>query len=193
MKPVKTKHYQILLDKIGATFKQHQKQAIAQIHSEKLQAYWSIGQHIVEYEQEGKIKAEYGKQLLIQLTKDLKLSLGKGFSRSNLYLMRQFYLKYPKIQTVSGKLSWSHFTELLSISDDLERSFYEQQIIIDKWSVRELKRQKKTALFHRLALSKDKEGILALAKKGHKIQTPDDLVKDPYIFEVRHGAIYLYT
>jgi len=107
--------------------------------------------------------------------------------------MRLFYTKYPKSQTLSDFLSWSHYVELLSISDDLERSFYEQQIIIDKWSVRELKRQKKTALFHRLALSKDKEGILALAKKGHKIQTSDDLVKDPYIFEVRHGAIYLYT
>jgi len=97
--------------------------------------------------------------------------------------MRQFYLKYPKIQTVSGKLSWSHFVELLSISDNLERSFYEQQILIENWSVRELKRQKSTALFHRLALSKDKEGILKLAKKGHQVQSPTDLSKDPYVFE----------
>jgi len=116
MKPVKTKHYQILLDKIGATFKQHQKQAIAQIYSEKLHAYWSIGQHIVEYEQEGKIKAEYGKQLLVQLAKDLR-QYGKGFSRTNLIYMRLFYTKYPKSQTLSDFLSWSHFTELLSISD----------------------------------------------------------------------------
>lgn len=183
MKPTQNKNYQELLDKIGTTFKQHRKQAIVYVHSEKLRAYWAIGQHIIEYEQAGKIKAEYGKQLLVQLTKDLKPRLGKGFSRSNLYLMRQFYLKYPKIQTVSGKLSWSHFAELLSISDDLERSFYEKQTELERWSVRELKRQKETALFHRLALSKDKEGILKLAKKGYQIQTPDDLSKDPYIFE----------
>ena len=126
---------------------------------------------------------EYGKKLLIQLAKDLKIELGKGFSRSNLYQMRLFYLKYQKIQTVSGELSWSHYVELLSISDDLERSFYEKQILIESWSVRELKRQKKTALFQRLALSKDKDGILELAKTGREIKRPEDLTKDPYIFE----------
>ena len=193
MKPAENKNYQQLLDTIGTIFQQHKSRAISQASQEKVKAYWAIGQHIVEYEQEGKVKAEYGRQLLIRLTQDLKPRLGKGFSRSNLYLMRQFYLKYPKIQTVSGKLSWSHFSELLSISDDLERSFYEQQILIEKWSVRELKRQKETALFHRLALSKDKAGILKLAKKGHQIQTPDDLSKDPYIFEVRHGTIHIYS
>ncbi|MCB0599040.1 MAG: hypothetical protein H6557_06595 [Lewinellaceae bacterium] len=88
-----------------------------------LQTYWTIGQHIVEFEQAGKMKAEYGKELLIQLAKGLKIQFGKGFSRSNLYQMRQFYLKYQKFQTVSGKLTWSHYVELLSISDDLERSF----------------------------------------------------------------------
>ncbi len=105
MKLAQNKIYQQLLEKIGTTFQKHQRQAIAKIYKEKLLAYWTIGQYIIEYEQAGKIKAEYGKQLLVQLTKDLKPRLGKGFSRSNLYLMRQFYLKYPKIQTVSGKLS----------------------------------------------------------------------------------------
>jgi len=105
VKLAQNKIYQQLLEKIGTTFQKHQRQAIAKIYKEKLLAYWTIGQYIIEYEQAGKIKAEYGKQLLVQLTKDLKPRLGKGFSRSNLYLMRQFYLKYPKIQTVSGKLS----------------------------------------------------------------------------------------
>ena len=117
------------------------------------------------------------------MAKDLKIKLGKGFSRSNLYQMRQFYLKYQKIQTVSGELSWSHYIELLSVSDDLARSFYEKQALIEGWSVRELKRQKQTALFHRLALSKDKEGILELARTGQEIKTVDDLAKDPYVFE----------
>ena len=80
--------------------------------------------------------------------------------------MRQFYLKKKIFQTVSGKLSWSHYVELLAVSDDLERSFYEKQCINEGWSIRELKRNKDTALFHRLALSRDKKGILKLAAKG---------------------------
>jgi len=131
-----------------------------------LETYWAIGQYIVEFEQEGNASASYGKQLLLQLSKDLKDSLGKGFSQSNLQRMRQFYLDYPIYATVSHKLSWSHFVELLKIEDKLERSFYEKQSIIEKWSIRELIRQKKSSLFLRLASSKDKEGILKLAKEG---------------------------
>jgi len=176
-------NYKTLLKQIGSTYNTHKTKAIKAVNKEILQTYWKIGEHIIEFEQEGKLKAEYGKKLLIQLAKDLKIELGKGFSRSNLYQMRLFYLKYQKIQTVSGELSWSHYVELLSISDNLERSFYEKQILIESWSVRELKRQKKTALFQRLALSKDKEGILELAKTGREIKSSEDLTKDPYVFE----------
>lgn len=176
-------NYKTLLKQIGSTYNTHKTKAAKAVNKEILQTYWKIGEHIIEFEQEGKLKAEYGKKLLIQLATDLKIELGKGFSRSNLYQMRLFYLKYQKIQTVFGELSWSHYVELLSISDDLERSFYEKQILIESWSVRELKRQKKTALFQRLALSKDKDGILELAKTGREIKTPKDLTKDPYIFE----------
>ncbi len=177
------KNYQTLLDKIGQTYAHHKTRVVSSINQEVLQAYWTIGRQIVEFEQAGKIKAEYGKQLLIQLSKDLKTTYGKGFSRTNLVYMRLFYIKYRKSQTLSDRLTWSHYVELLSISDDLERSFYEKQSIIENWSVRELKRQKKTALFHRLALSKDKEGILEMARNGHRVSTPDDLTKDPFVFE----------
>jgi predicted nuclease of restriction endonuclease-like (RecB) superfamily len=94
-----------------------------------------------------------------------------------------FYLKYGKFQTVSGKLSWSHYSELLSIADDLARSFYEKQCVNENWSVRELKRQRDTGLFERIALSKDKRGVLKLARVGQEIKTPSDVVKDPYVFE----------
>jgi predicted nuclease of restriction endonuclease-like (RecB) superfamily len=97
--------------------------------------------------------------------------------------MRRFYVSYPKWQMVSAKLGWSHYTELLAISDDLARSFYEQQCIRDRWSVRELKRQKDSALFERVALSKDRAEILALSQKGQKIESARDVVKDPYVFE----------
>lgn len=177
------KNYQTLLNQISTTFTNHKNKAITLVNTEMVTVYWHIGQYIVEFEQVGKVKAEYGKQLLIQLSKDLKIRIGKGFSRSNLYQMRNFYLAFPIIQTVSGQLSWSHYVELLGISDNLERGFYEQQAIIENWSVRELKRQKKTALFQRLALSKDKSTILELSKKGNLIKTANDLHKDPYVFE----------
>jgi len=94
-----------------------------------VETYWKIGERIVEYEQKGGEKAEYGTKLLTRLSKDLRLRHGKGFSKSNVYLMRSLYIKYPKFQTLSGKLSWSHYGELLSITDDLARSFYEKQCI----------------------------------------------------------------
>ncbi|HNW99076.1 MAG TPA: DUF1016 N-terminal domain-containing protein [Bacteroidales bacterium] len=115
------------------------------INKEILQTYWKIGKHIVEFEQKGNIKAGYGKQLLINLSKELSIALGKGFSRSNLTYMRLFYIRYKKSETVSHQLSWSHYFELLKIDDDLERNFYQQQTIKENWSIRELKRHKTSA------------------------------------------------
>ena len=120
------------------------------------------------------------------LSKRLTKEYGKGFSRSNLQNMRNFYLFYPICQTVSGKLSWSHYCELLSISDEHKRSFYEKETINANWSVRELKRQIKTSLFERLLLSSgdnNKEKVLELALKGNEISKPSDFLKDPYVFE----------
>lgn len=148
-----------------------------------VQTYWSIGRYIVEYEQAGSVKAEYGKQLLRQLSKDLTLRLGRGYSHSNLSNMRKFYNYYPTFQTVSGKLSWSHICEIIRLDDPLERGFYQKQTENEKWSVRTLQRQIKSSLFLRLAASKDKDGILALAKEGIKIQTPEDIIKDTYTLE----------
>jgi len=97
--------------------------------------------------------------------------------------MRLFSLRYPDGVTVSHQLSWSHFVELLKIDDELERKFYENQSIREKWSVRELRRQKDSALFQRLALSKDKKGIINLAQYGQVIKSHSDVIKDPYILE----------
>ncbi|MBN8700644.1 MAG: DUF1016 family protein [Chitinophagales bacterium] len=182
MKLSATKYNQ-LLDNIGSTLQKARENAIKAINTELVKANWVIGRHIVEFEQQGKEKAEYGSSLLTSLAKDLKTKYGKGFSKSNIYLCRLFYSKYPKFQTVSGKLSWSHYAELLTISDDLARSFYEKQSIKENWSFRELKRQIDSALFQRLALSKDKKGVLALAEKGHEVIVAKDAIKDPYIFE----------
>ena len=148
-----------------------------------VRTYWEVGRHIVEYEQKGEDRAIYGDRLLERLSKDLSLEFGKGFSRSNLFLIRAFYLKFQKIQTLSGQLSWSHYLELSKADSELEISFYSRQSEKENWSVRELKRQMKSMLFHRLALSKDKNSILDLAERGAEIQSAKDLLRDPYVFE----------
>ena len=145
------------------------KNVAQQVNTQLLTTYWNIGRIIVEYEQQNQIRADYGKQTLRELSKELTREFGKGFSRSNLQNMRAFYLAYEKCQTVSGKLSWSHYCELLSITDENKRSFYEKESINSGWSVRELKRQIDSSLYERLLLSSgdaNKEKVLSLAQKG---------------------------
>ncbi len=145
--------------------------------------YWNIGKYIVEFEQQGKAKAKYGTALLSSLAKILRVKLGKGYSRPNLNNMRRFYLLYPICQTVSDKLSWSHICELITLDDDLERSFYEKECIAERWNVRSLRRQMDSALYLRMAASRDKDGILQLAQKGVVIQQPEDVIKNTYTLE----------
>lgn len=156
----KNNDYQHLVNQISKTYLQGQKKAVVAINKYHLDTYWQIGQYIVEFEQGGKAKAEYGKGLIENLSKDLSLLHGRGFSLSNLKRMRQFYLVYPISAKPSHQLSWSHYVELLKIDDELERSFYEKQSLLENWSIPELMRQKKSSLFLRLAASKDKDELL---------------------------------
>lgn len=116
-----------------------------QVNTILVQTYWEIGKYIVEFEQKGNEKAEYGSQLFDRLSKDLTLAYGKGFSRSNLFQMRLFYVKFPIVQTVSGQLTWSHYFEILKADSELEIGFYAKQTEKERWSVRELKRQMKSS------------------------------------------------
>ena len=175
--------YQQLIGHIAKDYQQGQHQAAQAINTQLIETYWQIGQRIVEFEQNGQQRAEYGKALITQLAKDLTLLLGKGFSRSNVVYMRLFYLRYPISQKPSHQLSWSHYVELLKLDDELERGFYEKQSIAERWSVPELKRQKASSLFLRLAASKDKAGIMQLAEQGQIIEQPADLLREPYVFE----------
>lgn len=175
--------YQNLLGCISQTYNEGRLRAYQSVNAHMTETYWKIGHDIVEYEQGGKAKADYGKALLASLSRDLTLRHGKGFSRSNLIRFRQFYLAFPNGATLSHQLSWSHVVELLKIDDPLERSFYQQQAIAERWSVRELQRQKETSLFLRLAVGKDKDAILQLAAQGQVIEQPGDLLRDPYVFE----------
>lgn len=183
MNPTSSDPYHQLLEKISQTYTQGRMGAMQAVNAQLIQTYWQVGRHIVEFEQGGKARADYGKALIANLTKDLSLRHGKGFSRSNLIRVRQFYLTYPKGATVSHLFSWSHIVELLKIEDPLERGFYEQQCVRERWSVRELIRQKESALFLRLAASQDKAGVLQLAAQGQVIEQPADLLREPYIFE----------
>lgn len=157
-----------------------------QVNSELLTAYWNIGRIICEYEQSDPERADYGKRTIKELSRTLTQEFGKGFSVSNIQFMRRFYQAYPIQQTVSVKLSWSHYCELLSISDPDKRSFYEKEAVNANWSVRELKRQIESSLFERLLLSRgdaNKEQVLSLALKGNEISQPSDIIRDPYVFE----------
>ncbi len=163
------------------------RQAVAQqVNTQLLATYWHIGRRICEFEQTLPERADYGKRTLKLLSKELTRELGKGFSVSNIQFMRRFSQCYQIQQTLSAKLSWSHYCELLAISDVHKRGFYEKECVLSNWSVRELKRQMATSLFERLLLSQgkgNKERVLELATQGNVASQPVDIIQDPYVFE----------
>lgn len=176
----------LIVSEIKTVLDSARSNAAQQVNKEILGTYWNIGRIICQYEQSNPNRADYGKQTLKELSKELTREFGRGFSRSNLQNMRQFYLTYEKCQTLSGKLSWSHYCELLSISDADKRSFYEKEAVNANWSVRELKRQIESSLFERLLLSHgdaSREQVLSLALHGNDISQPADILRDPYVFE----------
>jgi predicted nuclease of restriction endonuclease-like (RecB) superfamily len=173
------------------------QQVVRQVNLTMVQTYFEIGRMIVEEEQQGKGRAEYGKHLLTGLSKALTKEFNKGFSITNIQQMRNFYFTYQKQQAVSAsskseiqqtasakfKLSWSHYLKLMRIDDENERKFYEIESEKNNWSVRELDRQYDSALYARLVLSRDKDKIKELSEKGLVIEKPKDIIKDPYVLE----------
>lgn len=211
----------ILFSQVVALLQNARQQVLRTVNSTMVYTYFEIGRMIVEEEQSGKERAEYGKQLLKGLSEQLTIEFGKGFSVANLENIRKFYLTYSISETVSRilqiqksqslngelnikipqpltgfsenqkmqslisffKLTWSHYSFLMRIDDDKERRFYEIESEKYYWSVRELKRQYDSALYTRLALSRDAAGVLKLSEQGQIIEKPKDLIKDPYILE----------
>lgn len=212
------------------------RNVVQTINHTMVATYFEIGRIIVEEEQNGKDRAEYGKGILKELSLELTEKFGKGFSETNLKQMRQFFLSYSISQTPSDKseqlnsetasrnltneksstlsvksleensaltpkvrenksqttsnlsfnkfhLSWSHYLKLMRLEDENERKFYEIESSKNNWSVRELDRQINSALYSRLALSRDKNQIKVLSEKGLIIEQPKDIIKDPYILE----------
>jgi len=210
-----------LFQQVAVLLKNAQQQVLRTVNSTMVYTYFEIGRVIVEEEQNGNERAEYGKQILKGLSEQLTKEFGKGFSLSNLEQIRKFYLIYSKSETLLRilqiqnpqsvivesessipqsltvefkkfdyhtlisffKLTWTHYLFLMRIDDENERSFYEIETEKNNWSVRELKRQYNSALYTRLALSRDKEGVLKLSEEGQIIEKPKGIIKDPYILE----------
>jgi predicted nuclease of restriction endonuclease-like (RecB) superfamily len=159
------------------------QRAYQAVNSAMVLAYWEIGRAIVEEEQLGQERADYGKRLLADLSRRLTAEFGKGFDRTNLQQMRAFFLTYPKCDALRHELSWTHYRILLRVEKPEARSFYEVEAVNAGWSTRELERQVHSLLFERLALSRDQQQVRTLAQQGQVIQAPADLIKDPYVLE----------
>lgn len=174
-----------LYNKIASILEESRKFVATTVNTAMVQTYFEIGRLIVEEEQHGNVRAEYGKETLKNLSIKLTANYGKGFSVTNLKQMRDFYLTYQIRQTVSDQftLSYSHYLFLMRIENPEERNFYEIESSQNNWSLRELKRQFDSALYERLSLSKDKEKVKSLAVQGQIIENPCDIVKDPYVLE----------
>ncbi|MBL0737170.1 DUF1016 family protein [Flavobacterium sp. GN10] len=208
----------VIFQQVAELLQNARQQVLRTVNSTMTITYFEIGRIIVEEEQNGKDRAEYGKQLLKSLSQQLTKEFGKGFSIRNLEQIRQFYLIFSKSESLSRifeiqktqsvtaefkslkaqsltakfdsqtlasffKLTFTHYVFLMRIEDEKERRFYKIESEKNNWSVRELKRQYDSALYTRLALSRDKEGILKLSEKGQIIEKPKDIIKDPYILE----------
>lgn len=187
-----------LYSKIEELLSVARQKVLQTVNQTMVYTYYEIGKIIIEHEQGGKERAKYGKSLLKNISQKLSGNFGKGFSVDNLENMRKFYLVYSKSETTSRKfnLSYSHYLKLMRMEDIEERKFYEIEAFQNGWSLRELKRQTDSALYQRLALSRDKEKVKELSTKGQVISKPEDALKDPYILEfvgLAESAVYSET
>lgn len=179
-----------LFEKIADLILSTRQKVTAAVNLAMVHTYFEIGRMIVEDEQQGNKKAEYGKQVLKNLSERLVEKFGKGYSERNLEQMRQFYLAYGISKTLSAEfqlthfqLSWSHYLVLMRIENQSERSFYEIESVANQWSLRELKRQYHSSLYERLALSRNKDEVMQLAKQGQRLEKPEDILKNPLTLE----------
>ncbi len=172
-----------VLERIRGILGQARRQALSAVNTEMLRAYWEIGREIVEEEQRGERRAEYGKGLLKALSQQLSSEFGKGFDESNLRYIRGVYLAFPNQDALRHELSWTHYRLLSKVSSDPARAFYLEECIQAGWSTRDLERQIASLLYERLARSRDKEGVIKLAQSGATAFKPEDLVRDPYVLE----------
>ncbi len=194
----------IIVSDIKQIIEQARNYAYKAINFSMIIAYWEIGRTIVEEEQNGKNRAEYGKSLIKELSKQLSKEYGRGFNMANLKYMRKFYLLFSISHAVRGELdkvldtnikehylqsvlrqelSWTHYRLLLKVKDKIKRNFYMNEAANSNWTTRQLERQINSELFTRITSSKNEEEILKMANLGITINTPKDIIKDPLVLE----------
>jgi len=172
-----------LLNDIKILIDNAKEKVIHTIENQRVKLYWSIGERIFEEEQEKRERAEYGKQLIKNLSKEIQPLYGSGYSYRQLYLFLQFYKTFPKVNALRSLLNWSQYKLLIRITDEDKREFYITESIKNNWTGRELERQINSSLFERLLLSTNKEDVLAIAREERLPQKANEIIKDPMCLE----------
>ncbi len=172
-----------LFERVCEILEESKSNIARSINTEMVRAYWLIGQAIVEDEQHGEVRADYGKQIIESLAERLKVEGLKGFQSRNLWRMRDFYLKFPNMNALRSELSWTHYRLLLKVESDAAREFYETESVAGNWSTRELERQINSHFFERTGASVEKRKMLKQGRSSEDKYHPQDFVKDPFILE----------
>lgn len=172
-----------LVSEIRSIIETSRSNAVRSVDFCRVQMYWQIGRRIVEEEQGGQARAEYGKSLIKNLAKELEPEFGSGFGKRQLDYSKKFYLEFPIVHTLYAQLNWSQYKWLLDIPDKDKREYYILETINNCWTARQMKRQINSMLYERLLLSNDKESVLAMARKEKKPENPQEIVKDPMVLE----------
>ena len=172
-----------LVSEIRSIIESARTNAVRSVDFCRVQMYWQIGRRIVEEEQGGQARAEYGKSLIKNLAKELEPEFGSGFGKRQLDYSKKFYLEFPIVHTLYAQLNWSQYKWLLDIADKDKREYYILETINNCWTARQMKRQINSMLYERLLLSNDKESVLAMARKERAPEAPQEIVKDPMVLE----------
>lgn len=172
-----------IIDDIRVIIQSSQANAIRSVDFCRVQMYWHIGQRIVEEEQGGNSRAEYGTHLIKNLSKQLEAEFGSGFGERQLEMSRKFYLVYPISHTLCAKFNWSQYKALISIEDPDKREYYALEAANNNWTFRQMQRQINSMLYERLLMSNDKEAVLAVARRERMPESPTEIIKDPMVLE----------
>lgn len=172
-----------LYQTISAILHEARNKVYSAANSAMVEAYWQIGRSIVEYEQNGNARAEYGKAVIKNISERLTKDFGKGFTISNVRYMRQFYLTFQNHHSLRGELSWTHYRMLIKVSDEKARSFYLEECVKSNWSTRQLERQINSFFYERLLSSRNKEEVSKEIFEKEPSKTPYDIIRDPYVLE----------
>ena len=178
-----TESMQSLVGEIKQIINDARAHAIRSVDFCRVQMYWAIGQRIVEKEQQGKERADYGTYLIKRLAQEIEPEYGSGFGERQLKFCRQFYKTYPNGNALRSQLNWSQYRMLIQISDPDKREYYELEAVNEGWTGRQLERQINSMLYERLLFSNDKESVLAVARKERTPETPQEIIKDPMVLE----------